>query len=119
MIYYFFFFVKKISKTFVSLIDSIKQLTLTLNNLLHMGYPHLVNIKLNIEESVAKGEDGRGLKEIMNDYKKRNIMFKNSLKDAYERYALLRLFYGPQFIQLYNKAINKNKNEEENKSEKL
>ena len=109
---------KILSKNFVNLIDNIKQLTLTLNNLLHIGYPHILNLKLYIENLSVKGDDGRELKNIMADYKKINNTFKNSLKDAYEKFPFLRLFYGQQFIQLYNRVNKvKNNNEEENKIE--
>ena len=47
----------------------------------------------------------------MEGYKKKNDNFINLLEEAYEKFPLLRLFYGQQFIQLFNQTKNKeNKN---------
>ena len=99
---------EKMSKEYINLIDDLKQLTLTLNSLLQTGYPYLTNLKLNVKNFITTDENGKVLKDIMEDYKKKNSAFKNSLKEAYEKFPLLRLFYSQQFIQLYNQVKHKN-----------
>ena len=102
---------KKISNEYINLIDNIKQLTNTLNSLLHTGYPYIIDLKLNIKNSLVNDENGQELKNIMDNYKKENDKFKKLLEDAYEKFPLLRLFYGQQFIKLFNLTKNKeNKN---------
>ena len=100
----------KIYNDYINLIDDIKQLTSTLNKLSHIGYPHIVDLKLNVKNSVVKDEKGKLLKDIIEKYKDINNNFTNSLRDAYEKFPLLRLFYGQQLIQLYKQIKN-----EENK----
>ena len=91
--------------------DNIKQLISTLNSLLLSGYPYIADFKLYIKGSIVKDENDKELKAIMADYKEKNSKFKNLLEDAYEKFPLLRLFYGQQFIQLFNQTKNKeNKN---------
>ena len=97
----------KIYKEYRDLIDNIKQLTSTLNNLLHIGYPYIVDLKLYVKNSGAKDENYKDLKDIIKDFKNQNIKFSNSIKEAYEKFPLLRLFYGQQFIQIYNQVKNK------------
>ena len=96
---------------YINLIDSINRLTSTLNNLYHIGYPFIVDLQLNVKNSVVKDEEGKLLKDIIEKYKDTNNYFTNSLREAYEKFPLLRLFYGQQLIQLYKQT----KNEENNK----
>ena len=82
-----------------------------MNSLLHTGYPYIIDLKLNIKNSLVNDENGQELKNIMDNYKKENDKFKKLLEDAYEKFPLLRLFYGQQFIKLFNLTKNKeNKN---------
>ena len=39
-------------------------------------------------------------------YNKTNIKYKNLIMEAYEKYPILRLFYGKNFIQIYQKIRN-------------
>ncbi len=71
------------------------------------GYPYIADFKLYIKGSIVKDENDKELKAIMADYKEKNNKFKNLLEDAYEKFPLLRLFYGQQFIQLFNQTKNK------------
>ena len=43
----------------------------------------------------------------MEKYQQENTDFKILLKDAYEKFPLLRLFYGEQLIQLYEQTQKK------------
>ena len=100
----------KLTKDFVNLIDNIKQLNQTLNSLLRCGYFHITNISLKIVNGKAFSEKdhNKDLKQLMNEYNEINDNFKNELINGYIKYPLLRLFYGQQFIPLYEKAKNKN-----------
>ena len=98
---------KKTSDEYLILINNIKQLISYLNSLLHTGYPHIVDFKLNIKNSLVVDEDNKILEDIMEGYKKKNDNFINLLEEAYEKFPLLRLFYGQQFIQLFNQTKNK------------
>ena len=91
---------------FVNLIDNINQLINTLDNLNKIGYPNILKLSLKIENSIAFDPNDRekDLKIIINEYKKKKKDFKKLVKDGYKKYPLLRLFYGKQFIQLYEKA---------------
>ena len=102
---------KKASDEYLFLINNIKQLISYLNSLLHTGYPYIVDLKLSIKNSIVVDENNNELKDIMEGYKKKNDNFINLLEEAYEKFPLLRLFYGQQFIQLFNQTKNKeNKN---------
>ena len=94
---------------FVSLIDNIKELTKTLNSLLKSGFPNLENINLTINNSNATDKNNKNLEKIIEEYKEKNKKFKNVVKDGYKKFPLLRLFYGMQFIQLYEKIKNNEK----------
>ena len=107
---------KKISKEiitnkFVNLFDNIRQLIKTLNSLLITGYPSVVDFSLKINDSKAFDENDarKDLEKIINYYKEINKKYKRDLKEGYENYPFLRLFYGKQLIQLHQKATNKNK----------
>ena len=97
---------------FVNLIDNIKQLNNTLNNLIKSGYPFTQNFNLTIKNSEAfyEKDKNKTLQKIIELYKIENKNFKKLLKDGYETKPLLRLFYGNQFIQLYDYLIKKNNN---------
>ena len=95
----------QIIKEYVSLLDNIKQLNKTLNNLVKSGYPDLENLSLKIEDSQAKDiKNNKNLEKIIEEYNEINKNFQKSIKKGYEKYPLLRLFYGEQFIKL-NEAI--------------
>jgi len=99
----------QITNEFVNLIDNIKQLNKTLNSLLKSGYPLIINLYLKVKNSQAydKNNSNRDLQKIIEDYKSINKSFKNSIKEGYIQFPILRLFYGQQFISLYEKANNK------------
>jgi len=100
---------QKIIKDFVSVIDSTKNLIKTLNSLLNSGYPKEINIKLKIENSKVFIENDieNDLQHIIEYYQNINKNFKKSIRNGYENYPLLRLFYGKQFTQIYEKANKK------------
>ena len=101
----------KLTKDFVNLIDSIKQLNQTLNSLLKSGYFHIKDISLKIKDGKATEKEGnKNLQKIIEEYNEINEKFKNDIKEAYIKYPYLRLFYGQQFIQLYEKTKNKDIN---------
>ena len=98
-----------LTKKFIVLIDNIKQLTNTLNSLLKSGYPNIIDFKLKIEDSITfeANNKEKNLQQIIDEYKKENKNYRKLSKEGYEKYPILRLFYGKQLIQLYNKINNK------------
>ena len=100
----------QITKEYINLIDNIKQLNKTLNNLIKSGYPDLVNLSLQIEDSQAKDKkNNKSLEKIIEEYLIINKNFQKNIKEGYEKYRILRLFYGEQFIKL-NESIKEPKN---------
>ena len=101
---------EQLTNQFVTLIDNINQLINTLDNLLKTGYPHISNLTLKIENSFAFDSNNKekDLHKIIDEYKEINKNYKKLVKKGYENYAFLRLFYGKQFIQLYEKVKNNN-----------
>ena len=97
---------KDTSNKFISLLDNIKLLTGTMNSLLLSGYPYTIDLKLEVKDSLVKDIDDKELKDIIEEYKKLNNNFKKSIRDAYEKYPLLRLFQGVQFSQLFKQIKN-------------
>ena len=100
---------KKIIKDFVNVIDNIKYLIKTLNSLLKSGYPKEIHLKLKIENFNTFLENNReiDLQNIIEEYKNINKNYKKSIRDGYEKFPFLRLFYGKQFIQISEKANKK------------
>ena len=98
----------KITKDFVNLIDNIKQLNKTLNILLKSGYFHVKNISIKVNECKVFDENDKNkdLQKIIDYYKEINKNFKNDIKEIYIKYPYLRLFYGQNFLQLYEKTKN-------------
>ena len=97
---------KKVTKEFISLIDNIKHLIKTLNNLVKSGYPNEINVSLRIENSQAYEENNKekNLQELIKEYKNVETNLKNKVQSGYENFQLLKLFYGKQFIQLWKKS---------------
>ena len=100
---------EELTKQFVTLIDNIKQLTNTLNSLLNSGYSNKINLILIINDSNAfvQNRNRKSLEEIIEEYRNINKNFKKSIKEGYIKFPLLRLFYGKQFIRLFEKASDK------------
>ena len=98
----------KITKDFVNLIDNIKQLNQTLNSLLKSGYSHVKNISLKVQNAKAfqENEEKKDLQKIIDHYREINKNFKNDIKEGYKKFPILRLFYGQQFLTLYQKTKN-------------
>ena len=98
----------KITKEFVNLIDNIKQLNKTLNSLLKSGYSHVKNLSLKVinAKAVDEQDKNKDLQKIIDEYKEINKNFKNDIREVYKKYPILRLFYGQNFLQLYEKAKN-------------
>ena len=104
----------KLTSDFVNLIDNIKQLNQTLNSLRKSGYFHIKNITFKIKNGKAFDEnEQKDLLKIMEEYSEINYNFKKKLKEAYKNYPKFRLFYGTQFLELYIKAKEENKEEPE------
>ena len=107
---------EKLTNEFVNLMDSIKQLTKTLNILQKSGYPNVINLSLKIKNSKAYEENDedeenivrKDLQEIIDEYNEKNSKFEESIKKGYETCPFLRLFFGKQLIQLHEKATGKN-----------
>jgi len=99
----------KITKEFVNLIDNIKQLNQTLNSLLKSGYCSLKNISIKVKNAKAfeEGNENKDLQKIIEEYREINKNFKNDIREGYKKFPILRLFYGQQFLTLYEKAKNK------------
>ena len=103
---------ENITNQFVNLIDNMNHLNNTLNSLIASGYPFTKNFILRIRKSLAFDEKdkSRTLKNIFEEYKMLNKKFKKSIKKAYETMPLIRLFFGNQFILLYNYLIDEDIN---------
>ena len=103
---------KEFTKKFVDLIKNIQQLSKFLNQLTESGYPHINNLILQIKDSEAfeKNNNNKNLKFIMEYYNDINNKYKEMVKEGYQKYPLLRLFHGKNFIKLYEKTKNKNIN---------
>ena len=97
---------KNLTNQFIKLIDNIKQLTNTLNSLLKSGYPDMINLLLSVEDSSAfeNNNKEKNLQKIIEEYMNINNKNKKTIKRGYEKFPLLRSYYGQQFIQLYEKV---------------
>ena len=99
----------KLTKKYIKLIENLTKLTKTLNSLLKAGYPDLNEFTLKIRNSEAYDEkENTNLQKLMKDYKIKNKNFRESIKNGFGKFPLLRLFYGKQFIQIYENLKNKN-----------
>ena len=100
---------EKLTNNFIVLIDNIKQLINTLNSLLKSGYPKINNLTLKIEDSNAfeANKKENDLQKIIEEYKIINKKYRKLIQKGYEKFPLLRLFYGKQLIQIYEKINNK------------
>ena len=102
---------KDLTDEFVNLLDSIKELIDTLNNLVKVGYPDIINLNLKVQNSVAHDEknEKKILQDIIIDYKNIIKKYRSLVKKGYVDFPLLRFFYGKQLIQLHKKVKNDNK----------
>ena len=99
----------ELTKKYIGLIENVAKLIKFLNNLLKSGYPDLTGFNLEIRDSVARNEKGDlNLDNLMANYKNKNKNFREAIKNGFKNYPLLRLFYGKQFIQIYENAKKKN-----------
>ena len=99
----------ELTKKYIQLIDNLNKLTKTLNSLLKAGYPDLNSFTLKIKNSEAFHEkENLNLQKLMKNYKIKNKSFRESIKNGFGNFPLLRLFYGKQFIQIYENLKNKN-----------
>ena len=101
---------EKLTNIFLTLIDNIEQLIKTLNSLLYSGYPNIIYLKLEVEDSITYEENNKNkkLEELIEDYKKENKEYKKIIKKGYEAFILIREFHGKQFIRIYEKLKNNN-----------
>ena len=97
---------KKLTNQFIKLIDNIKHLTNILNSLFKSGYPYIINMTLKVEDSFAFDANNKekDLQKIINEYININKKNQKIIKRGYEKFPLLRTYYGQQFIQLYEKV---------------
>ena len=101
--------INQVLQKYIKLIENLTKLTKTLNSLLKAGYPDLNEFKLKIRNSEAYNEkNNSNLQTLMKDYKLKNKNFRESIKNGFGKFPLLRLFYGKQFIQIYENLKNKN-----------
>ena len=99
----------ELTKKYIKLIENLTKLTKTLNSLLKAGYPDLNGFTLKIRNSEAFDEkENLNLQKLMKNYKIKNKNFRESIKNGFGNFPLLRLFYGKQFIQIYENLKNKN-----------
>ena len=98
---------ENITNQFVNIIDNIKQLNNTLNDLIKSGYPSIKNINLKIQNSLVYDENNKNktLQKIIEEYININKKFKKKIKNGYKTKPLLRLFFGTQFIQMHESLI--------------
>ena len=103
---------KALTDDFVNLLDGIKELIDTLNNLIKSGYPSIINLILKVRNSIAYDEKDskKTLNDICIEYKKIIKEYKHIIKQGYTKFDLLRFFYGKQLIQIYKKIKNTNIN---------
>ncbi len=103
---------EKTIKTFLTLMNNIKQLCETLNDLKRSGYPNKLNLSMKIINSKVclENDPTKDLAKIMEEYKEINKKYKKGIKKGYEECPLFRLFYGKQFIEIHKKTTNKNHN---------
>jgi CheY-like chemotaxis protein len=81
----------------------------TLNSLLKAGYPDLNGLTLEIKDCEAYNQrENLNLQKLMKNYRIKNKNFRDSIKNGFQNFSLLRLFYGKQFIQLYEYIKHKN-----------
>ena len=103
---------REMTKKFVDLIENIQRLSQIINRLFEAGYPFIDNLKLRIKDSEAfeVKNPNNNLKIIMESY--HNIIkdYNNMISEGYQKYPLLRLFYGKNFYQLFLKVIHQNVN---------
>ena len=101
---------KDLTNDFVNLLDGIKELTDTLNNLIKAGYPNIINLILNVNNSEAYSEKDKtkSLRDIIIYYKTVIKEYKVLVRRGYTQFPLMRFFYGKQLIQLYKKVISNN-----------
>ena len=107
---------KDLTNDFINLLDSIIELIDTLNNLIKVGYPYIINLTLNVRNSIAQNKiDKKPLREIITGYKTIIKDYKSLVKKGYTNFPLMRFFYGKQLIKLYKKIKisenNKNSND--------
>ena len=99
----------ELTKKYIILIENLSKLTKTLNSLIKAGYPDLNGFNLIIRNSEAYDEKNNlNLQNLMRTYKIKNKNFRDSIKNGFGKFPLLRLFYGKQFIQIYENLKNKN-----------
>ena len=64
---------------------------------------------MEIKDSEAYNQrENLNLQKLMKNYRIKNKNFRDSIKNGFQNFSLLRLFYGKQFIQLYENIKNKN-----------
>ena len=103
---------RQMTNIFVDLIENIQRLTQFLNRLIESGYPLINNLRLQIKDSKAfeTNNPKKNLKNIMESYNDLMNNFIKIVNEGYQKYPLLRLFYGKSFIKLYSKITNQNEN---------
>ena len=93
------------------MVETLNKLKEELNSLLQIGYPDLKELKMEIKDSKIFNEDiNLYLEKVTKNYNQKRKNFIDSIKYGYKNYLFLRLFYGKQFIQLYEFIKNKNGN---------
>ena len=98
----------ELTKKYIKLIESLTKLTKTLNSLLKAGCPDLNGFTLEIRDSEAYNKrENLKLEKLMSNYKLKNKNFRDAIKNGFKNFPLLRLFYGKQFIQIYENIKNK------------
>ena len=100
---------KDLTNDFVNLLDSVKELIDTLNNLIKIGYPYIINLTIIVKNSEAHDNiNNKNLREIITGYKTTIKDYKSLIRKGYTNFPLLRFFYGKQLIQLHKKVKNNN-----------
>ena len=100
----------KKSKKFSNIIENINALTNIINILYKSGYPssHELNLKINNSQVFEeKNNERKDLQKLIEYYSKINEKFQRELQIGYDKYPLLRLFYGKQLKKLFGAITNK------------
>ena len=103
---------KEMTNKFVDLIENIQRLIQLLNRLFESGYPYIENLILQTKDSNTfdTKNKNKNLENIMESYKIIINDYDIMVKEGYQKYPLLRLFYGKNFIKLFAKINNKDEN---------
>ena len=101
---------EELTKNYIKLIDDLNKLTNIINSIFQAGYPNLNDLEIELKDFEIYNKDENAendLKKLIKKYKIKRSNFIDSLENKYNNFPNLRLFYGKQFIQLYEYLKNR------------